>query len=234
MRVLLIGCCVMFGCGQRSVVQVPDPPRTVEGGGGGPEVTPEVKLPLTPKKKSSTKPDTSGQMRTATIGELRGIVARMLGRSPDEVAKKVTAGSSPSRFKVFLADAKIEDEDLIHLSGIANIESLSLSNCRFVEGPGLAHLAGMAALSALNLYRTGVGDESLVHLSPLTGLVQLKLHGTKVTDAGLESLHHLPNLGEIWLSDTGVTAAGLDSLEKSRPGIRIFHPLRAARRGLGR
>jgi hypothetical protein len=63
-----------------------------------------------------------------------------------------------------------------------------------VTDAGLAHLAGLTALEALDLDYTQVTDAGLAHLTGLTALEILFLDNTQVTDVGVAELQQaLPN-----------------------------------------
>lgn len=54
-----------------------------------------------------------------------------------------------------------------------------------VSDAGLVHLRGLTQLTSLSISGTKVTDAGLVYLSGLTNLTTLNLSATKVTDAGL-------------------------------------------------
>ena len=65
---------------------------------------------------------------------------------------------------------------------------------RKVTDVGLAHLTGLANLQTLVLTQTKVTDAGLAHLKGLTNLQDLWLGNTKVTEAGVNKLQKaLPN-----------------------------------------
>jgi hypothetical protein len=67
-----------------------------------------------------------------------------------------------------------------------------------------------------------VTDEGLKHLAGLKALTHLNLFGTNVTDAGLEHLAELKALTVLNLARTKVTDKGVKELEKALPKCTIY------------
>ena len=108
---------------------------------------------------------------------------------------------------------KITDAGLVHLNGLAQLETLSLDNTA-ITGPGLVHLKGLTDLKLLGLRRSQVTDAGLVHLKGLTKLKQLDLWQTQITDNGLVHIKGLTSLQELLLTGCqNVTDAGLVHLK---------------------
>lgn len=87
-----------------------------------------------------------------------------------------------------LVSGKLFDEDLQHLAGLANLESLSLEENPQITGSGLVHLAGLKKLKVLKLSRTSVDDAALQHLTKLPALEVLQISGTKITKEEMDAL----------------------------------------------
>ena len=76
-------------------------------------------------------------------------------------------------------------EDLSHLSGLANLRRLDLSQLRVSDiGP----LGSLTRLVYLDLRDNSITDAGLDHLKGLTSLRDLYLDGTQVTNAGVKKL----------------------------------------------
>ena len=89
---------------------------------------------------------------------------------------------------------KITDNDLQHLSGLTNLQTLCLGNTQVTDA-GLQHLSGLTHLRCLYLEETQVTDAGLRHLSGLTNLQELYVDNTQVTDAAADELRsQLPGL----------------------------------------
>ena len=83
-----------------------------------------------------------------------------------------------------LSNAGITDAALVHVAGLARLESLSL---RFtpITDEGVRLLESSARLKWLDLTNTRVTDDSLPRLAMLVQLERLKLRGTRVSPAGV-------------------------------------------------
>lgn len=103
----------------------------------------------------------------------------------------------------------ITDAGLACLPALTRLERLAVRGCRGVTDAGLAHLAGKAALHALDLAETGVSDAGLAHLAPLMALRTLLLAGTAVGDAGADALLPLRALEALDLAECAVSDAAL-------------------------
>jgi hypothetical protein len=113
---------------------------------------------------------------------------------------------------LYLVRTQVTDSGLEHLKGLANLQALSLSGTQVTDS-GLEHLKGLANLRWLNLSGTQVTDSGLEHLKGLAKLQFLDLLGTQVTDSGLEHLKGLADLQRLYLSYTQVTDSGLERLK---------------------
>lgn len=82
-------------------------------------------------------------------------------------------------------------------------------------------IAGLPALTRLQLENTGVTDQGLQYLSTAKQLKYLNLNNTKITDKGLEFLQKQANLRELFLYGTGVSAAGIEKLRKALPDLDV-------------
>jgi Leucine-rich repeat (LRR) protein len=104
--------------------------------------------------------------------------------APSDVAalNKLGVGIKQDDHEVIIISDKITDADLVHLKGLANLQSLTLFRLKITDA-GLVHLKGMTKLETLSLELTKITESGLVHLKGLTELQTLKLDGTKVTDA---------------------------------------------------
>ncbi|MBX9790309.1 MAG: protein kinase [Pirellulales bacterium] len=109
--------------------------------------------------------------------------------------------------------ADLADDDLARMAGLAQLESLDLSNTP-IGNAGLEHLAGCRGLRELNLSQTKIDDTGLARLAALTSLRSLQLAGTAVTDAGIGQLRSLGELEQLSLAGTGVTDASAGVLTR--------------------
>lgn len=114
----------------------------------------------------------------------------------------------------------VTDAGLEHLSGLTNLETLSLEYTQVTDAD-LQYLSGLTNLMELYLNHTQVSDVGLQHLSGLNNLHELSLHNTQITDDGLQHLQSLANLERLYLSSTLVTDAGVNQLQLQLPGVEI-------------
>ena len=75
--------------------------------------------------------------------------------------------------------------NLSHLKGQTEVTSLNLSGNATLRDADLVHLEGLANLQTLNLNFTKITDAGLVHLQGLTNLEHLNISATQITDKGL-------------------------------------------------
>jgi len=111
------------------------------------------------------------------------------------------------------------DEGLAHLEGLSGRVKLRLGGP--ISEAGLAHLAQVSGLFALDLHLTDLTDAGLVHVARLDGLERLNLTYSAVTDAGLEHLVGLRNLKWLGVVHTRVTAEGAERLQEALPEVLI-------------
>lgn len=108
---------------------------------------------------------------------------------------------------------RVTDKTCEYLKELSGLERLSLMNCD-ISSAGLAHLAGLTNLEALNLGANPmVGSEGLKHLVSLVRLKTLYLFDTGVTDGGMEFVTKLERLELLDLSGTSVSDEGLAHLK---------------------
>ena len=121
---------------------------------------------------------------------------------------------------VDLAARVFTDDELAHLKGLTQFQTLNLSHTQVTDA-GLVHLEGLTQLQTLRLWSTRVTDAGLVHLKGLIQLQTLDLHFTRVTDAGLEHIKGLNQLQKLTLPQK-VTNAGIRRLRKTLPKCDIL------------
>ena len=114
----------------------------------------------------------------------------------------------------------LTDEGLAKLAALKNVVALNLRDTK-ITSAGLAHLKGLSKLKRLHLERTAVDDAGMVHLKGLTELEYLNLYGTKVTDKALDELTGLKKLQKLFVWQTEVTDAGVAKLKAAVPAIKI-------------
>lgn len=114
---------------------------------------------------------------------------------------------------------RMVDSALASLAQFTNLRSLEIES-EEVSNDGLAHLSGLANLEQLSL-PMGISDAGLSHISQLSRLEVLSLSFTSVTDFGLGSLAQFPNLRELRLYEIPITDNGLGHLAHL-PELRVL------------
>lgn len=142
----------------------------------------------------------------------------------------------------------ITDAGLQAITGLANLQTLSLGSCRSFTDRGLASVGQLPRLRELNLSATRVSDAGLAELQELKNLETIDLYQTvitdrgiqdiakfeqlrrinvgrtKFTDVGMSRIANLRELEELWCSSTRVTDKGLQAIKDLRnlTSINLF------------
>jgi hypothetical protein len=101
--------------------------------------------------------------------------------------------------QLWLGMAGLDDDALAKLADHSELGTLHVAN-NLITDAGLVHLRGMARLNSLSLQdNRGVTDAGLAHLESLKFLGTLNLRGTRVTATGITKLQAvLPNCEIEW------------------------------------
>ncbi len=135
----------------------------------------------------------------------------------DSVADAVTIGGetiSPDVTSLVLSQMRLQDSDILPLTQLTKLESLSLTDNGLTD---ISPLAGLTELSFLQLGNNQVSD-----ISPLAGLSKLKtlyLDGNPIDD--FTPLHSLKSLTTLSLKNTGITEEEAEALEEALPNCSI-------------
>ncbi len=124
------------------------------------------------------------------------------------------------------------DADFSRLAHLTALEELNASKSHKVGDAGLAAIASLRRLRALDLYASAVTDAGLAHIAGmahlergLQRLTYLKLDETGVGDDSVPHLLRLSALERLTLSGTRMTPLGLAKLQAGLPGLReLFMP----------
>lgn len=101
------------------------------------------------------------------------------------------------------------------ITRIPNLRSLKAANA-FIDDAGVAHLAKMTSLEALNLANTKVGNEGAAALANLWRLKSLSLAETNIDDQALSAISKLKYLENLDLRRTKITSQGFANLASLR------------------
>lgn len=116
---------------------------------------------------------------------------------------------------------RVTDDWLGHLSGVATLRRLDVSNCA-IKGDGLRHLGKLTGLRELNLTLTPVTDDALRHLAGLTELRVLGLASTQCTGTGFAHLRGLKHLESVNFHFTPLNDDGLRAISQVPISNRLW------------
>ena len=114
----------------------------------------------------------------------------------------------------------LTDEGLASVAALKKVVALNLRDTK-ITSAGLAHLKGLTSLKRLHLERTKVDDAGIASLMSLSQLEYLNLYGTGISDKALEQLSELKNLQKLYVWQTKVTDEGVAKFKKARPKVKI-------------
>jgi hypothetical protein len=117
---------------------------------------------------------------------------------------------------------KVGDAGLAAIASLRGLRALDLY-ASAVTDAGLAHMAGMAHLERLHLGNTRVAGPGLGHLVGLQRLTYLRLEHTGVGDESVPHLLRLSALERLILGGTRMTTRGLARLQAGLPGLRELY-----------
>jgi hypothetical protein len=118
----------------------------------------------------------------------------------------------------------LTDDGLANVAALKNVIALNLRDTQ-ITSAGLVHLKGLTKLRRLHLERTKIGDEGIGNLVNLPDLEYLNLYATKITDKSLDQLAGLKNLKQLYVWQTEVTDEGVARFKKARPKVKIVRGL---------
>lgn len=130
----------------------------------------------------------------------------------DHLAK---LGRIKSLVQIDINDGSITDEGIAHLTGLGNLESLTVANNAVTDG-SMASFAKMKKLNMLNLNGTQVkgGYDALAGLSNLQWML---LGGVKISDADATAISNFPAITHVTLKDsTDISEAGVKALKSNK------------------
>ena len=104
-------------------------------------------------------------------------------------------------------DKRASDAGLAELALLQNLTALNLEGTRVTDA-GLKSLSKLKRLTRLHLGGTRIGDAGLKQIGQLDQLTWLSLRETKMTDAGLKELMRLTRLKYLNVAYTPVTSEG--------------------------
>lgn len=134
--------------------------------------------------------------------------------------RSVSRNSPDVRVDFHLRGRKLTNKGLANVARLKNVVALNLRGTR-ITSQGLGHLEGLTRLRVLHLERTEIGDAGAPSLSRLRNLEYLNLYGTKITDKTLEQLPSLNKLRRLYVWQTDVTDAGVKRLELKLSKLKV-------------
>lgn len=133
--------------------------------------------------------------------------------STDITGAKLSADALPALTYFSAATSGLNDAGLRNLSSCAQLESLSVANCRAITDQGFAAIGKLTNLRELNLWQTRITNQAAAAIGKLSKLRTLKLTGTAIGDEFVTQLNEMPDLISIDLANTKVTDASLAHLQ---------------------
>ena len=134
--------------------------------------------------------------------------------------RPVSRNSLDLRVDFHLRGRKLSDKGLANVARLPDVVALNLRDTQ-ITSKGLRHLEGLTRLRSLHLERTAIGDAGAASLTRLQKLEYLNLYATKITDKTLEQLSSLSKLRRLYVWQTDVTDAGVKRLEQKLPDLKI-------------
>ena len=107
----------------------------------------------------------------------------------------------------------IGDKDLVHIAKVANLTALNLYRCVNITDAGLIHVSNATRLQKLNLGLTRVTGKGISAIGNLC-FTHLNLNHCGVSD--LRALRHIESLEELSLAGTAITDEGLEPLVRAK------------------
>lgn len=132
----------------------------------------------------------------------------------DDDAMAIIKDRFPNLKKLRVAQTQISTAGLVHLTELANLEDLDLSENSLLFDDAMEPVGQMTQLQRLNLWRVAITDTGIGQLVGLTKLRWLNLDNTQLSDGGLEYLAAMNELAFLHLGSTAISDAGLTHLER--------------------
>lgn len=119
-------------------------------------------------------------------------------------------------------DKSFQDIDLQCLANLKHLKQLTLRCNRDITDKGLMHLKGLTNLESLTLTEASLTDDGLAYLKDMKKLNDLRIGGN-FTEKGLEHLKELKTLHYLWLyTDYGIPNRAVRDLKNSLPYLTSF------------
>jgi hypothetical protein len=134
--------------------------------------------------------------------------------------REIAANSEDRNVEFHLGGRELTDDGLALVAALKNVVALNLKNTQ-ITSAGLVHLKGLTKLRRLHLEKTAVDDDGLVHLAGLTNLEYLNLYGTKISNKSLSQITSLKKLRRLYVWQTDVTDEGVAQLAKALPELKV-------------
>jgi hypothetical protein len=156
----------------------------------------------------------------ARLPNLKRLALRAASPRLTDASLRTLAGM-PRLEVLELHNAPVTDAWLAHLNGRQGLRSLLLGeatpfstnrNMIAVTGDGFTHLAGLAALTELEIHSSALTGNGLKYLGTLKHLKRLKLKGGSITDDDLQFLAPLTNLELLEIVGSSIDGTGFRHL----------------------
>jgi internalin A len=118
-----------------------------------------------------------------------------------------------------LSETEVDDEAAQKLADLHQLRDLYLFDTK-ISDDGLRHLSGLENLEHLSLSR--VSDRGLRHLAPLKQLRTLRIDGEGITDEAVPLLKRFPLLEDLAIGDSSISESGRAELRAAVPNCNIW------------
>ncbi len=201
-----------------------DGPTRSGSGSAGSDIPDVVQLPKEAGKEfvifwysreeHQYEPGTTSREKAASRKVTVRLKGRLLAEQVPEYKSEPDDGTAVTALESL--DANIQRYDT------GNVRRVYFGQSNEVTDDELTHLRGLPNLESLEIHSPKITDAALEHLRTLTALKKLDLRSTNVTDAGLEHLKGLTKLKTLNLHETKVTHEGVKALEQALPQCKIW------------
>ena len=150
-----------------------------------------------------------------TIGSLRGLTSLRIEGQVDVTPAGLEHLASLEKLESLeIRSAGLQDDQLAFLRRLPRLRTLELAGNR-LTGAGMVHLTGLQELQTLSLsFNPALDDTGLAPLAKLQNLRQLSAQQVGVTDAGLRHLRQMHQLRSLDLLGAPVSAQAMRRLRE--------------------
>ena len=106
---------------------------------------------------------------------------------------------TPRVRKLYTSDGQTTDENIRHVSQLANLETFFVWDATSLTDAGVVHLSDLDELTVIHISKSSISDKSLEVLAKLPKIEHLSLQFNDFTRDGMRYLADAPNLTNLWI-----------------------------------